>query len=398
MFPFKKAAVKGGNSKGKVPVIDVDDLFPRSKRTCSPSGVYDPNKFRSYAAFLTHENYFKEATPLVERAVEQPSLCDTNIPIWLATKDWNYLLFNLDDAYVNMVKEFYANAIVEGDELKCWVRGKSFIVFPVYLADILSINRPMLTTTSVYDDLYPDEELLQETLGRNLEFSQTGNSISVSSLSPKLRVLTIIMFHNLYPLSSIGYMNLGWVLFLHDLIFDEEIDICAHIFHILRKIVLRTDSKACIPFCCLISRILKLKGVHPSEDESPYSKPSPINSRTLNASIGHSWKGIKTETSASHNGSCSSSSSYNEKLDNIMASVHDISTKIFGPNSKEARRKWGLAISWQKGRDNDDKGSKGKYNDKGRKSVIKGGVLMLKSRSCLCLMFCLLLSYDLVYI
>ena len=89
------------------------------------------------------------------------------------------------------------------------VRGKSFIVFPVYLADIPNINRPMLTTTSAYDDLYPDEELLQETLGRNLEFSQTGNSIRVSSLSPELRVLTIIMFHNLYPLSSIGYMNLG---------------------------------------------------------------------------------------------------------------------------------------------------------------------------------------------
>ena len=92
MSPFKKVAVKGGNSKGKKPVIDVDDFSPRSKRTCSTSGVYDPNKFKSYAAFLTHENYFREATPLVERAIDQPSLCDTNIPIWFATKDWNYLL------------------------------------------------------------------------------------------------------------------------------------------------------------------------------------------------------------------------------------------------------------------------------------------------------------------
>ena len=107
--------------------------------------MYDPNKFRSYVAFLTHENYFREATPLVERAVDQPSLCDTNIPIWFATKDWKYLFSDLDDAYMNMVKEFYANAIVEGDELKCWVRGKSFIVSPIYLADILSINRPIVS-------------------------------------------------------------------------------------------------------------------------------------------------------------------------------------------------------------------------------------------------------------
>ena len=54
--------------------------------------------------------------------------------------------------------------------------------------------------------------LTTTTLGRNLEFSQTGNSISVSSLSSELRVLTIIMFHNLYPLSNTRYMNLGRVL------------------------------------------------------------------------------------------------------------------------------------------------------------------------------------------
>ena len=92
--------------------------------------------------------------------------------------------------------------------------------------------------STVYDDLCPNKELLKESLGQDLEFSSTGNSVNVSSLPPKLRVLTIVMFHNLYPLSSIGYMNLGRALFLHDLISDVEIDICAHIFHVLRKTVL----------------------------------------------------------------------------------------------------------------------------------------------------------------
>ena len=142
-------------------------------------------------------------------------------------------------------------------------------------------------------------------------------------------VLTIIMFQNLYPLSSIRYMNLGRALFLHDLISDEEIDICAHILHLLCKTVLRTDSRACIPFCYLISRILKLKGVHPSDNESPYPKQSPINIRTLNASIGHSRKGIMMESSAPPTGLHSASSSYDEKLDIIMVSIHDISTKMF---------------------------------------------------------------------
>ena len=61
MSPFKKAAVKGGGSKGKEPVINVDDFSPKTKRTCSPTGVFDPNKFRSYAAFKTYENYFKSS-------------------------------------------------------------------------------------------------------------------------------------------------------------------------------------------------------------------------------------------------------------------------------------------------------------------------------------------------
>ena len=166
--------------------------------------MFDPNKFRSYAAFQTHENYFRDATPLLERPVDQFSLHDTEIPQWFAHKDWNYLLSDLDEAYENLVKEFYANAIVEGEELKCWVRRKSFSVSPAYLAEILHINRPMLKSPLVYDDLCPDKELLRDGLGQDLEFSSNGNSVSVSYLPHKLRVLTIVMFHNLYPYPALG--------------------------------------------------------------------------------------------------------------------------------------------------------------------------------------------------
>ena len=87
MSPFKRAVVKRGSNKGKEPVIDVDDLSPRLKRTHSSSRVFDPTKFRSYAAFQTHENYFRDATPLLERVVDQSSLFDTDIPKWFAHKD-----------------------------------------------------------------------------------------------------------------------------------------------------------------------------------------------------------------------------------------------------------------------------------------------------------------------
>ena len=232
--------------------------------------------------------------------------------------------------YEEMISDFYANAIYDGDELKCWVRGKDFTVTPSYLAIILRINWPVFQKSLLYDDLDPKADLLLEAFEENLEFSPNGRSVSVSSLSPKLRLLTTIIFHNLHPLSSTGFMNLSRTLFLHDLITDEEINICSHIFHILGKTAERTALRNCLPFCCLISKILKLKGIHPLEDEYPHPMQSPINIRTLNAIVGHNRKGIKQESNASCGGSSSSSHPYDEKLDNIMEFVQDISTKLFG--------------------------------------------------------------------
>ena len=196
------------------------------------------------------------------------------------------------------MREFYANAIVDGEEIKCWVRGKSFTVSPIYLVEILHINRPILPIPQVYDELNPDEEILIEALGNNLEFSSNGKSISVASLCLELRQLTTIMCSNLYPLSSTGFINLGQALFLRDLISDVKIDVCSHIFHILAKTVDQTASRNCISLCCLISQILKLKGVYPSKNEHPYPRPSPISIRTLHASMSHTKKNPKQESPA----------------------------------------------------------------------------------------------------
>ena len=189
MSLFKRSTVKGSSSKGKQPMIDLESFTPTSKKSRSTIGFYDVSKFRSYAASQAYKNYFKEALILVERVLKQGSLLDTNISKWFANRDWNFLLSNLEEPYEQMVKEFYAKAISEGDELKCWVRGQNFTATPYYLANILRINRPMFPKPSVYDDLNLGEDLLRDALGDNLEFSPNRKSISVSSLSPKLRVL-----------------------------------------------------------------------------------------------------------------------------------------------------------------------------------------------------------------
>ena len=78
-----------------------------------------------------------------------------------------------------MVKEFYANAISDGNELKCWVQGKDFMMTPSYLSIILNINWLMFRKPPVYDDLNMEEDLLREPLGDSLELSLNGKSIRV---------------------------------------------------------------------------------------------------------------------------------------------------------------------------------------------------------------------------
>ena len=87
MSPFKKSAVKGGSSKMREPVIDLDSFTLKSKRTRSSTGFYDVDKFRSYAAFQDYEKYFKDASFLDERVAKQVTLLNTSIPKWFATKD-----------------------------------------------------------------------------------------------------------------------------------------------------------------------------------------------------------------------------------------------------------------------------------------------------------------------
>ena len=120
--------------------------------------------------------------------------------------------------------------------------------------------------TSPYDDrLAPVVEIL-ETLGAHHEVSSMGTSIGTSRFKPEMKTLTLIMHSNLYLLINMGFISLERAKFLCDLINGGQIDICAHIFQILGRIVGRSAARTCLPFYSLIMKIMTLKGIHPPED------------------------------------------------------------------------------------------------------------------------------------
>ena len=96
-----------------------------------------------------------------------------------------------------------------------------------------------------YDDRIPKvQDILQvQDIGLDHEVSSKGTSINTAKFAPELTTLKLIMFSNLYPLSNTAFINLGRAQFLSDLITRASIDICAHIFQIIRKTATRSHHE-----------------------------------------------------------------------------------------------------------------------------------------------------------
>ena len=142
---------------------------------------------------------------------------------------------------------------------------------------------------SPYDNRLPPVINILQILGPNHEISAKGTSIGTTKFEPELKTLTLIMLSNLYPLSNIGFINLGRAQFLCDLITGAPIDICAHIFQTMGKIAIRTVARMWLHFRSLIMKIMVLKCVHLPRDEKILVHQCPISMLSLQMSKSHSF-------------------------------------------------------------------------------------------------------------
>ena len=134
---------------------------------------------------------------------------------------------------------------------------------------------------SLYDDRLPPVINILQILGPNHEISAKGTSIGTTKFEPELKTLTLIMLSNLYPLSNIGFINLGRAQFLCDLITGAPIDICAHIFQTMGKIAIRTVAQMWLHFRSLIMKIMVLKCVRLPRDGKILVHQCPISVLSL---------------------------------------------------------------------------------------------------------------------
>ena len=119
---------------------------------------------------------------------------------------------------------------------------------------------------------------------RTLGGTPKKSSMNTIPFSPEMRALAYVMIHNLYPVTNLTTLSAPRTSFLYDLVTHKEIDICGHIFHVLKKSIEKQNSRIVMPFPSLI--IAKTRFKIPN-GLKVVQRDYPIGDHTVNRSIAH---------------------------------------------------------------------------------------------------------------
>ena len=79
----------------------------------------DSDNFKFVEADRAYNNCYKRATIIMEMVVKLDTLKDTCIPKVFKERTWTKLLNPNGVVYLEIIKEFFSNASVEGDHINC---------------------------------------------------------------------------------------------------------------------------------------------------------------------------------------------------------------------------------------------------------------------------------------
>ena len=131
------------------------------------------------------------------------------------------------------------------------------------------------------------------TLGGTLKKS----SMNTIPFSLKMRTLAHVMIHNLYPVTNLMTLSAPRTIFLYDLFTHKEIDICGHIFHLLKKSIEKQNSRMVMPFPSLIMGLIAKSMLKLLSGFAVVQRDYPIGAHTVTQSTTH-IKGSRTGVSS----------------------------------------------------------------------------------------------------
>ena len=82
------------------------------------------------------------------------------------------------------------------------------------------------------------------------------SSMNTIPFSLEMRTLAYVMIHNLYPVTNLTTLSALRTMFLYNLFTHKEIDICGHILYLLKKSIMKQNSRTIMPFPSLIMGLI----------------------------------------------------------------------------------------------------------------------------------------------
>ena len=175
-----------------------------------------------------------------------------------------------------MIKEFYANASLKEDHIKCWVRGRAFTLDVEDIDAILGLDEQDHDGFTPFKDRMVYLESVQHHIGGHME----RRSLNTTSFPLDLRCLAYIMMFNLYPIKKLSTINNTRAIFLMELHETTYTDISVHLYNIIAKST-KTTSRSKLVVLNLIMRILHENGVETSQHISLMTPSPSINTQTI---------------------------------------------------------------------------------------------------------------------
>ena len=90
-----------------------------TKKPSSKRARTDSDNFRSAKGDMKYNACYKDKTIIMGRVVQLESLEGTFIPEVFKERTWTKLLNPVGVVYLEIIKEFFSNAVVNGDRIKC---------------------------------------------------------------------------------------------------------------------------------------------------------------------------------------------------------------------------------------------------------------------------------------
>ena len=113
------------------------------------------------------------------------------------------------------------------------------------------------------------------------------NSMNTIPFSSKMRTLAYMMIHNLYSVTNLTTLFTLRTIFLYDLFAQKEIDICGHIFHLLKKSIVKQNSRTIMPFPTLIMSLIVKARLKLPNGLTVVQRDYPIHAHTVTRSTAH---------------------------------------------------------------------------------------------------------------